>query len=131
MVSWRYRQDHVLTSATIDIEVGNLIDVDDITVRKQLEWQHAALLDSHGIEHLNIGEIRSDQRIVTRTISRTLYDEGAAGILFRSKYDDLPCAVIFEGRAKLIPAGLPEPLTKDIPSLLQVCRENSLELRNA
>ena len=68
-------------------------------------------------------------RPVTQAISRSLYDEGAAGVRFRSNLDDQPCTALFEGRGRLEPAGAPIPLTRDVPELLQVCAEYSLVLR--
>ncbi len=128
-VSWGFREKRVLAPARIRILEGKIVDIDDIDVRRRLEVQHAALLHRHGMEHLNTSEVRSETRAVTQTISAALFDEGAAGIRFRSKLDDLPCVVLFEGRAVLNGAGDPEPLTSPIPALLQVCDEFNLVLR--
>ena len=128
-VSWEFREKRVLAPARIQILEGELVDIDDVAVLQGLERRHAALLYQYGMDHLNIGEIRSEVRVVTQTISGTLYDERAAGIRFRSKLDDLPCIALFEGRAILSPAGNPEPLTNPIPALLQVRDEYNLVLR--
>lgn len=128
-VSWEFREKRVLAPATIQLREGELIDIDDVVVRQRLEHRHATLLNRYSMDHLNIGEIRSEMRVVTQTMSGTLYDEGAAGIRFRSKLDDLPCIVLFEGKASLSPAGRPEPMTAPIPPLLQVCDEYDLILR--
>ncbi len=81
------------------------------------------------MRHLDISEVRSRTRPLTQAISRALYEEGAAGIGFRSNLDDRPCTVLFEGRARLAPAGAAIRLTQDVPELLQVCAEYSLVLR--
>jgi len=128
-VSWDFREKHVLVPATIQILEGELVDIDEVRVRRRLEHRHAVLLHQHGMDHLDIGEIRSGERIVTQSVSRTLYDEGRAGIRFRSRLDDRPCIALFEGRAVLSPAGNPESLTNPIPALLQVCDEYNLVLR--
>ena len=52
----------------------------------------------------NIAEIRSHTRIVTQTISRSLYEQGAGGVMFGSNHDDQPCYALFEGHARLITA---------------------------
>jgi RES domain len=128
-VSAEFRQKRVLAPATIRILQGEFVDVDNVDVRTELEQRHASLLHEHGMNHLNIGEIRSDTRVVTQTISRSLYDQGAAGIVFHSRLDDCPCVALFESRANLIPAGDLEPLTDDVPELLRVCDEYNLVLR--
>ena len=77
------------------------------------------------MEHLNISEVRSRTRPVTQAISRTLYEDGAAGVRFRSNLDDHPCTALFEGRSHLEPTGVPIVLTRDVPELLRVCAEYS------
>ena len=67
--------------------------------------------------------------MVTQTISRALFEEGAAGVRFRSNLDDQPCAALFEGRARLEPRGKAVPLRADVEELLQVCAEYGLVLR--
>src|SRR2546427_8415790 len=79
--------------------------------------------------HLDISQVRSRDRVVTQTISRALFEEGAAGIRFRSNLDDGPCAALFEGRARLEPRGEPVSLTEDVEELLQVARGYGLVLR--
>src|SRR5438309_2318830 len=71
----------------------------------------------------------SRDRVVTQTSSRALFEEGVAGIRFRSNLDDGPCAALFEGRARLDPRGEPASLTEDVEELLQVCGEYGLVVR--
>lgn len=128
-VSWEFRWKRVLAPARIHLLEGDLVNLDEVAVRRRLERRHSAILQQYGMDYLDISEIRSDARIITQTISGSLYDEGAAGIRFRSRLDDLPCIVLFDGRAILSSAGDPLPLTNPIPALLQVCDEYNLVLR--
>lgn len=130
-VRWKLREEHVLVSAKISISRGEIIDIEDVTILQHLAQLHAASLHKAGIDHLNIGELRSAPRQITQAISRSLYDKGAAGILFRSKYDNQLCIALFEDRAFLTLAGDPEPLTKPLSTLLQVCSQYNLILREA
>ena len=86
---------------------GALVDLDDIPSRERLARQHARLLAAHGMQHLDISEVRSRSRPVTQAISRSLYDEGAAGVRFRSNLDDQPCTALFEGRGPTTPVAHP------------------------
>jgi hypothetical protein len=129
-ISQAWRRRHALAPASIALDSGALVDLDDIPSRERLARQHARLLAAHGMRHLDISEVRSRSRPVTQAISRSLYDEGAAGVRFRSNLDDQSCTALFEGRSRLEPAGAPVPLTRDIPELLQVCVEYSLVLRS-
>jgi hypothetical protein len=70
------------------------------------------------------------RRIITQKISRLLFDEGAAGIVYRSNLDDGRCVALFETRAHLEAVGTAKPLVHAIPELLQVCDEFNLILRH-
>lgn len=80
------------------------------------------------MSRLDISEIHSTNRLVTKTIARSLYDEGAAGIRFHSNKDNQPCSVVFEGRWRLAEAATGLALTEDVPELVQVCDEYALKL---
>jgi RES domain len=127
-VDVEWRQSNALARATVDRN-GTLVDLNDPAVLEELAGRHAELLLEHGMRYLNISEIRSKNRIVTQTISRDLYERGAAGVRFRSNQDDRLCLALMEGRARLVPAGEPIPLTEDIPELLQVCSDYGLVLK--
>jgi RES domain len=117
---------HALAPGRIEIREGELASVDDPTLRRQFERQHADLLVAHGMQHLDISEVRSRDRIVTRTLSRFVFERGAAGILYRSNLDDLPCVALFERRAALTADGEAEALA-DLPDeLLRVSEEFGL-----
>jgi hypothetical protein len=129
-IPWAFRRERVLAPAVVELS-GPVIDLEDVRIRQDLERDLAALLAQHRMDHLDISEIRSKDRAVTQTISRYIHDAGAAALRFRSKLDNEPCFALFEGRARLISAGVPVPLTDSVPELLQVCGEYSLVLRHA
>lgn len=57
------------------------------------------------MEHLDISEVRSRDRIVTQTLGRFVFERDAAGVLYRSNLDDLPRVALFEQRAALTADG--------------------------
>lgn len=99
-VTERWRDEHVLIEVELERE-GPMVDIDDVALRDEIERSHSDLLREHGMAHLDISEIRSKNRAVTKAISRDLYEQGAAGLIFRSNLDDCKCAVLFEGRGRL------------------------------
>ena len=107
---------------------GELADVEDLRLRADLERRHASLLAAHGMDHLNISEIRSRTRTVTQTIGRHIYNDGYSGVAFSSNVDGRPCFALFEGRAELQPIGEPLPMTDDLPVLSVVCAQFGLRL---
>ena len=75
--------------------------------------------------------IQGGNREVTQAIARTLLNDWkAAGVLYRSKYDNQICAALFEDRFRLIPRGDAVPLTQPLPEFEQVCREFNLSLES-
>lgn len=127
-VTAEFRRKKVIAPARITSDHDKLIDVDLVPIRHHLERRHAGLLAKHGMAHLDMGQIKSDNRAVSQAIARTIYDDGAHGIIFRSKLDLQRCYALFENRARLEPDGVPIPLTEDLPALLQVCREYQLAI---
>lgn len=123
-----WRTERVLAPATASA-VGPITDLLDPVTRMALEQEHAALLARYDMAHLDLSQITTKTRVVTQTISRSLFDEGASGIRFPSNTDGLPCIALFEGRAKLVAGGPVEPLTEPITELLTVCSEWGLVLR--
>jgi hypothetical protein len=98
-------------------------------LRSELERRYAGLLAAHGIEHLNISEIRSRTRTVTQTIGRHLYENGHAGVaFFSSNLDSRPCFALFEGRAELQPLGEALPMSGEHAILRAVCAQLGLRL---
>jgi hypothetical protein len=82
------------------------------------------------VDHLDIAQIRSKDRALTQAVTRFVAEQGAAGVLYGSNLDDQPCAVLFEGRARLSPIDgyKSEPLTPTHPELVAVCEEFGLVL---
>jgi hypothetical protein len=125
---WRNRRR--LAPARMRFLSGELVGLDDPVVRAELEREHADLLALHGMDHLDISQIRSRDRAVTQRIAQSLFNRGAAGIAFGSNLDDLRCYALFEARCQLIPDGEPEVLTASHPDLLAVCKEFGLALND-
>jgi uncharacterized protein YukE len=120
----------MLAPAVIRVESGTEIaDLGDQILLRQLEMEHAKLLADYGIEHLDIEQVMTTHRAVTQAISRSLYENGACGIRYYSHLDMQPCFAVFEGRTELEAAGDFEPLTDDIPELLQVASDYHIVLQ--
>lgn len=91
---------------------GELVDLDSMAVRRDLERRYARELRDHGIQHLDISEIRSRFRKLSQLMARDLYDRGAAGLIYRSNLDNQQCVALFEGRARLKATGRANPLSE-------------------
>jgi hypothetical protein len=104
VVSQEWVRSHALVGAEPWVD-GPLIDIDDLDVRAKLLHRHAALVASYEIEHLDTTEICGRVRAITQAISRTLWEDGAAGIRYRSNLDNRACVALFEGRGGLYPVG--------------------------
>lgn len=127
-VPWKWRKSNALAPARLDISQGELVRLDDLTVRRQLELEYVDFLVSHRVKRLDISKLRSKDRIVTQKLAGALFDRGAAGIAYKSNVDDHLCVALFEGRARLVPAGDPEPLSEPVRGLGRVCKELGLIL---
>jgi hypothetical protein len=119
-----------LAPGRIVIRRGELIGIDTPAVRREFESRYAELLAAHGMEHLDITELRSRDRIVSQTLGRFVFENGGAGVIYRSNLDDLLCAAVFEGKARLTPDGEPEPLASSPRELARVCKELGLVAAN-
>jgi hypothetical protein len=123
-----WRTKRLLAPARIEyLAGGELIDLNDPRVRAELERQHASLLHRHGMDHLDISQIRSRDRRVTQELAFSLFDRGAVGVAYGSNLDDLPCYALFESRALLVADGDPELLTPALPDFVRICLEFGLE----
>jgi len=127
-VPWKWRLERVLAPANL-ITTDEVIDLTDPGVRASLEGEHAELLNRYGMKHLDVSDITSKTRIVTQTLSRSLFESGASGIRFPSNTDNRPCVVLFESRGSLTANGPTESLSGPVPELLTVCSEWELVLR--
>jgi len=124
--AWRHQQ--VLVPAEVEISFGEVLLLDDMTLRRDLRLKLSSLLLELGIEHLDMDEIQGKNRALTQAITCVLFEKEAAGILYRSRCDNELCGALFEGRARLLPCGEPRSLADPLPELEQVCREFDLSL---
>jgi RES domain len=124
--SWR--ATYALAPAAVRIHSGDLINIDDPGVRRDLETELRDLMFDLGVEHLDMGEIQGGDRRPTQAIAQTLYRWGAAGVAYRSKLDNEICLALFETRAELLPSGEIRKLIEPLPELENVCREFRLSL---
>lgn len=125
-VTWEWRERNALVEAVI-VSDGKLADLSDVGLRTELETGHAELLAQHGMEHLDVSQVRSKTRIVTQKLGRSLYDREYVGVRFRSNLDDGECFALFEDRAMLDSMSRePELLTNDVPELLQAASDFEL-----
>jgi hypothetical protein len=129
VVSSQWRKSHALVWAEVEFQKGKFAAIEEHSVLHHLKQLHHALLTELGIKNLNLQKIRSRQRPLTQAFSRTLFNDGHAGIIFRSRLDEKICYALFEGRARLTPAAKPIPMTMNHPDLLRVCGEYTLVLR--
>ena len=93
--------DYELVRATARaLEDGEFADLEELDLRHRLERSFPALLAEHGVAHLDIGELRSARRSLTQTLAGLLFDEGFAGVVFRSKLTNGRCLAAFVGRVE-------------------------------
>lgn len=125
---WRRKKSLAKAQVKFFSDKRKIIDIENFAIRLRLTIKHSALLRAQNIDHLDISELRGKNRFVTQILSRSLFDEGNAGIKFRSHLDNKPCYAFFEFRANLKQHGQQIPLTTDTEELLEVCREFGLKL---
>jgi hypothetical protein len=127
-VAAEWRESHLLCPA-LAVSRHEFCDVDaEVELRNELEHELILLLVEHEMDHLDISQVRSRDRIVTQAMSRALYERRYGGVRFGSNLDDRPCYALFEGRAELEPNGDPLELTPDLEPLTDVCDEFGLRL---
>jgi len=94
--------ERVLARGKLRVQMGQLVDVEDLHLRMHLEAEHAGLLAKYGFKHLDISVLRGPCREVTQVIGRSLYDGlNAAALLYNSNVNNQRCIALFEGRAWL------------------------------
>lgn len=121
-VTRRWRERNVLAPVRIELADGaRVLDLTDVHVCRRLETTHAKLLVEHGMGRLDLHEITTRRRVVTRAIATHAYDDGVGLIRYPSSIDlaATPCYALIEGRAHLSAAGEPVPLTDPPPEPLQ------------
>jgi len=128
-VPWGWRTQNVLCGVVIEPPDAQLIDLTSMSVRRELESEHVALLARYSLAHLDVSAVTSKQRDVTKAIGRTLFDREACGVIFPSAIAPDTCVALFEGRAVFVLGNaIPERLSVDTPDLLDVCAELGLQL---
>lgn len=125
--AWRAR--NVLARADIEIESGEMANIESAAILTELTERLARQLESRGIKRLDAARVRSKDRDLTRAASRLLHEDGHCGIDFRSCLDAARCHALFEGRARLRQIGDAIDLTRPVPELVSVCGEYGLTLR--
>jgi hypothetical protein len=127
-----WRQTKLLASGSLKVLWGDLVKIDDPVLRQHFAQLHPGLLARHGMDHLDIAQIRGKDRPITQEVTRFVAAQEAAGIVYGSNLDDQPCAALFEGRSCLIAvdSSRPEPLTSSHPDLTAVCDEFGLVLES-
>lgn len=128
-VGIRLLLEQAIGRGRIRILEGELVDLDDPAVRRVLEIRHWDLLQKHGLDVLDIAAARSSRREVTQEIGRTLFENGAAGVLYGSNFDNRPCIALFESRALLEPLASPEPLTGLVHEIEPVLRKLDIAIK--
>lgn len=118
VVARQWRADRRVGRARISAPSAEFVDLEDVAVRRELEETHAALLAAHGMRHLDISQLRSDQRIVTQTIALGLRTQGKAGISYKSNIDGEVCVAVFEGRTQIMRYGPHRTIAADDVDLL-------------
>lgn len=124
-VPMAWRRKHVLSPARMQVLRGSLVNLDSVPAREQIARRHPHFLMDHEEPHLDGNVIQSRSRELTQVFARLLYQEGAAGLLYRSKLSGI-CAALFERRARLVAAGRRQRLSDPIPELWQACRHLQL-----
>jgi hypothetical protein len=65
-----------------------------VELRHRLEHEHASLLAAHEMDHLDISQVRSKDRIVTQTVGRSLYTRGTSAASPSSKAVPSSCPMV-------------------------------------
>lgn len=120
-VTAAWRERHVLARAELVVAGGHMVDIESPPVL-------AGLGTRLGEPALDSARVRGKDRNITRAASRLLFEDGAAGIDFRSRLDGGPCHALFEGRARLEQLGEPLSLVEPLAELRAVCAELGLTL---
>jgi hypothetical protein len=119
-VTAAWRRCNVLIPVHLDLQ-GPIVDLTDHEILGVLERRHAALLAAEGMPHLDLHEVTTRLRSVTRAIAADVYDRlGAAAVRFPSSRDGQPCFAVFEGRGRLVAAADTIHLTDPAPEPLRV-----------
>jgi hypothetical protein len=124
----KWREKNALAPARLELLKGELFTVFDPETLTRVEEHLKDLLIGWKISRLDLAEVLGTRRKLTQHIARIFFDSGAAGVLYLSRFDGELCVALFEGRARLVPAGDPEPLSEPLSDLDKVCEEFRLDV---
>ena len=120
----RLSADEILTRsiapARIEIESGKVLDIEDPDLRSMLELEH--------LRDLDLSVLRGKDRALTQKLGRSLFEKGAAGVMYGSRVVNSRSIALFEGRARLVPDGDPQPLKDVLDELRTALKKISLDL---
>lgn len=126
-VTAEWRREHVVARGRLQID-GPIADLADARARQELAVRYAALLTRHDHSQMDLPDAMSRDRRFTREFAARLYDDGHAGVKFRSQYDSQACWALFEGRAEMTHERSVELTDPAPPSLTRVAREWAIDL---
>lgn len=132
LVERSYLQERALAQGVLEVASGEIIDLSSMLVRAELERRHAAELRKLGLDYLDLSALRSRSRKLTQFLARALYDQGAAGVLYKSNWDDDGiCVALFESRAHIsaIQGEPARPLHERMPEVLFVLGEYGVQVK--
>jgi hypothetical protein len=122
-VTGKWRRINMLADGHLEITSGDLLDLADIGVRISVALSLKSELAARSLDHLDLGHLQGNDYDLTQAVARLLFDRGAAGLVYRSRFDGERCAALFEGRARLQGIQSPRSLSESIPELDKVCKE--------
>lgn len=98
------------------------LDLRAPVTRETLRVEMARTLLDLGLSDLDLAGVIGPTRWLTQAIARWAYEQGYAGLAYRSRFDErLTLWAVFEGAA-FESVGPPEPITPEDPDLLGVAR---------
>lgn len=109
MISRKEILDKAIAPARIEVDSGEMVDIEDLALRFQLELEHSKELD--------LSVLRSKDRFLTQKLGRFLHERGVAGVAYGSRIVNSRCIALFEGRARLVPDGPAQPLEEVLDEL--------------
>lgn len=121
---WRERRQ--LTKLSV-LDPLPFLDADATETHTYLTSELAQTLESHGVDTLNISDVRGRNRLLTRAISQWAYAatdaEGAlrfGGIRYTSKIGDWECWAIFGG--SIVKSLQAKAIDRSDPALIEIAR---------
>lgn len=126
-ITAEWRREHIVARGRLQAE-GPIADLTNPQDRQQLAVQHADLLAKHQHTQLDLPDAMSSDRTFTRELAARLYDDGYAGVKFRSQYDSQACWALFEGRAEMTHERSVELTDPAPPALKRVAREWAIDI---